>query len=151
MFNKKIFSTLIFFFINAGFMSSPNYKDGVPAIGFQYDSGAAWAVVCTNTPYGRVPGKMDGRGGVYFPWGWKEHRCNSWDLVHGVLIHHSMPLPANCNPRGHQNNDNADYYNAVIDGPDGMIPGKASADLRTAWYSYGGRETPVNSGFYIIC
>ena len=128
------------------------YK-GVRAVGFQYDSGAAWAIVCTKTPYGTVPGKLDGAGGAYYPWGWKEHRCVDWDTIHGELVFFKHELPENCKPKAHQTNDDSDYYNAVVVSDHGMIPGKAkiSGDLKTAWYSWGGQEFPVNDNFYFVC
>ena len=131
--------------------SSNGYINGVPAMGFQYDSGAAWAALCKNTAHGTVPGKRDDGGGVYYAWGGKEHGCTNYDLIHGDLIHHSMALPSGCEPKGLQSNDNNKYYNAVVDGVHGMVPGKAKADLTMAWYSWGGKEYYVRSKFYVIC
>ena len=125
--------------------------NGVKALGFQYDSGAAWAALCKETEHGTVPGKRDSKGKVYYPWGGKEHKCKSFDLVGGKLIHHLMALPDGCQPRGFQTNDKKKYYNAVINGAHGMVPGKASFDLKMAWYGWGGKEHYVRSDFYVIC
>ena len=121
------------------------------AMGFQYDSGPAFAILCKGTPYGTVPGKLDGAGGAYYPWGWQEHKCDSWEQVHGVLYTNKATLPDNCQPKGFQTNDNNKYFNAVIQSDKGFIPGKASEDLKWAWYSWGGKETPVTDNFYVIC
>ena len=121
------------------------------AMGFQYDSGPAFAILCKGTPYGTVPGKLDGAGGAYYPWGWQEHKCESWEQVHGILYSNKVSLPENCEPKGFQTNDNNKYYNAVVQSDKGLIPGKASQDLKFAWYSWGGKETPVTDNFYVIC
>ena len=127
--------------------------NGIHAVGYQYDSGAAWSIICKNTPHGTVPGKRDGRGGTYYPWGWKEHPCKDWELVSGMLIHESQPLPADCEARGFQSDDNSPYYNSVVVSNHGMVPGKAklSGNKKSAWYSWGGKEHPVSANFYIVC
>ena len=124
---------------------------GVNAVGFQYDSGAVWAVLCKNNGYGVVPGKMDGRGAAYFAWGGKEHHCQDYDIVGGTLYLKSMTLPKGCKPKGYQINDNKNYFNAVIDSEHGMIAGKANTEMSMAWYSWGGIEHYVRDKFYIIC
>ena len=123
----------------------------VSGIGFQYDSGAAWSVICLNTQYGDIPGKRDNRGGVYFPWGGKEYRCDDWIANHGQLFFHTSPLPCDCKPHGYQTNDGNKYFNSVVVSKHGMIPGKALLDLSMAWYSYAGAEVFVRENFYIIC
>ena len=125
--------------------------DGIKALGFQYDSGAAWSVLCKETEHGTIPGKRDHQGGVYYPWGGQEHVCNSYDIISGKLIHHLVPLVPGCEPKGFQTNDNSKYYNAVVNGAHGMVPGKANTDLTMAWYSWGGQEHFVKDDFYVVC
>ena len=127
------------------------YKSQRPAIGFQYDSGAAWAVVCKNTAHGNVPGKKDNRGGAYYPWGGKEWRCNDYDMVYGRLVYYTDPMPDNCQSLGYQNDTRKSLYNAVVISDMGMIPGKANLDLSWAWFPWGSREHGVRDRFYIIC
>ena len=129
-----------------------NYVRGVPAIGFQYNNGAAWAILCYNTPYGTVPGKRDGHGGVYYTFGAKEYRCGSkWKPIYGQLYHMYDGVPDDCKPLGYQTNDKKHYYNALVMGDHGMVPGKANMSKTMAWYPYGGKEHYVRAGFYIIC
>ena len=137
--------------LNAQLPPSDNYIEGAPAMGFQYDSGASWAVLCTGTPYGTIPGKLDGNGGAYFPWGGKENRCSSFEIVWGTLYPNGSALPADCAAKGFQTNDNAAYYNAVINGAHGWVPGKANAAATYAWYPWGGKEHGTKSNFYVIC
>ena len=125
--------------------------DGISALGHQYDTGAAWAIICKNTPYGNVPGKRDNPGGAYYPWGGKEHRCHSYDLVGGKLIHVSQEIPCSCEPKGYQTNDHQYYFNVVIDGIHGLVPGKATEDLKHAWYSWGGKDWYASKNFYVVC
>ena len=122
-----------------------------PAVGFQYDTGAAWAVVCKGTEHGNVPGKRDNRGGVYYPWGGKERRCNDFEVVYGELVYFTSPIPADCPARGYQNDTKKNLYNAVIVSKHGMVPGKANLDLSWAWYPWGSKEHGVTDQFYIIC
>ena len=128
-----------------------NFVRGVPAIGFQYDSGPAWAVICYDTKHGTVPGKLDNRRNAYYPWDYKEYECDSWNPVFGKLVHSEDHLPENCSLKGSQASDGNLYYNAVINSSDGMIPGKVNASFDLASYSYGSKEHPVTSGFYLIC
>ena len=153
MLTKLLFTLTLCSLLSAKFPNvySKNFKDGTPAIGFQYDSGAAWSILCNGTPYGTVPGKLDGAGGAYYPWGWKEHPCDDYDLVFGKLVYYTSTIPEDCKPKGFQTNDNTAYYNAVILSEHGRIPGKGIIDKKMAWYSYGGQEFPVHDNFYIIC
>ena len=123
----------------------------IAATGFQYDSGAAWSILCLETPYGEVPGKLDNAGGAYYPWGGKEHKCEKYKAISGKLVHNTDELPKDCEPQGFQTNDDAEYYNAVVSSEDGMVPGKAKEDLSYAWYSYGGVEKWVTDEFYVVC
>ena len=148
--------TLVFFFLtmlNSRRLcgSSRILKEGESATGFQYDSGAAWAILCKGTPWGNIPGKLDGRGGAYYPWGGVERGCSSYDVVSGTLVYYTEPLPAGCQPKGYQSNDRQHYYNAIIVSNDGNVPGKADASRTNAWYPYDTHEHHVTAGFYIIC
>ena len=132
-------------------LKSVKYKNKKPAIGFQYDSGAAWAVICYGTCHGDVPGKKDNKGGAYYPWGGKELRCKDYDLVYGRLVYYTDPLPDDCYPLGYQNDTKKAMYNAVVISDMGMIPGKANLDLSRAWFPWGNKEHGVRDRFYIIC
>ena len=149
-------ATLVFFFLTMLnsrllFGSDRNFKDGKPASGFQYDSGAAWAIICKKTPYGPIPGKLDGRGGAYYPWGGRETVCSDYDIMSGTLVYYTEPLPAGCKPQGYQSNDHQGYYNAIIVSKHGYVPGKTDSRRRNAWYPWGTQEHHVRSNFYIIC
>ena len=61
-----------------------------------------------------------------------------------------MPLPSGCEPKGLQLDDGI-YYNAVVNGPHGMVPGKAKEDLSMASYGWGGKEHFVKDDFYVVC
>ena len=148
--------TLVFFFftmLNCRRLCgiNRNLKEGESATGFQYDSGAAWAILCKDTPWGNIPGKLDNRKGAYYSWGGVEKECSSYDIVNGVLVYYTEPLPDCCAPRGYQTNDRQNYYNAVIVSNDGNVPGKADSSRTNAWYPYDTHEHHVTAGFYIIC
>ena len=130
---------------------SRNFVMGKPAIGFGYDIGSLWAIVCKRTANGDVPGKRDKHGKVTYPWGGLEYSCYQWVAVFGQLIHCTAPFPDYCLNRGFQTNDQNQYYNAVIVSSHGMIPGKANHSLTAAWYGWEGKEYMVNDHFYVIC
>ena len=153
-FGKKLFSSLINFYPKVKEVDSPilpvEESTKPHAMGFQYNSGPVWAILC-KTPYGIIPGKLDGAGGAYYPWGWIEHKCESYEKVYGILYPNKGTIPTSCKPKGYQTNDKSKYFNAVIQSNKGLVPGKASQDLKYAWYSWGGKETPVTDDFYVIC
>ena len=138
--------------LNMGNMNGSDFELGISAIGFQYDSGAMWAAVCMNTPKGNVPCKVHADGRAFYAWGGQEFVWNGeTDMVYGELVSNKARLPCGCKPRGHQTNDNNDYYNAVIPSNKGLIPGKAKVDRSMAWYGWGLKEHYVRDNFYIIC
>ena len=137
--------------LTTGNLDMSDYQHGAPAMGFQYDSGAMWSVICLNTPYGSVPGKMNLNGQAWFAWGGKEHNCSNKQVMYGELISNKDDIPCNCKPKAHQTNDNMNYYNALIPSKHGMVPGKARADRLWAWYGWGLREHAVQDNFYIVC
>ena len=128
-----------------------NFFHGKPALGFQYDSGAMWACVCRYTPHGFVPGKVNNRGEAYYSWGGTDYRCADYTVISGTLIFHTEPLPSDCETRGFDYDDGPKFYNAIITSNDGMVPGRANADLTQAWYPTRHHEHTVHAGFYIIC
>ena len=139
MYTKILMSLFLISALNAELPPSENYIKGVPAMGFQYDSGASWAALCKNTPHGTMPGKFDGNA-AYYPWGEIEHRCGDYELIYGKLAPATSSLPAGCEPKGFQFDAQMPHYNVVIYGAHGLMPGKANADLSWAFYSWGGKE-----------
>ena len=125
---------------------------GINAIGYEYNVGLMWAVLCNDTEHGSVPGKKVKKSwnGLY-TWGGEEYPCNDYDLINGMLVHQKTPLPEGCQPKGFQPNDNGAYFNAVVDSEYGMIPGKANADRSMAWFGHDGHEHWVRDNFYVIC
>ena len=118
---------------------------------YVFNNQAAWPILCENTAKGNVPGKLDDKGGAYYPWGGKEHVCGEWKPIRGALVSSTNEIPENCDVRGFQTNDNRKYYNAVIKTDQGLIPGKAAWNLSMAWYSWGGLEIYVREDFFVIC
>ena len=137
--------------VSKGNLNTSDFQHGKPAMGFQYDNGAKWAVVCTDTAYGSVPGKLTVGEKASFPWGGKEHDCPNRIVVYGELVSNKEAIPCGCDPLGHQTNDGRDYYNAIIPSQHGMVPGKARKDRTWAWYGWGNKEHAVQDNFYIIC
>ena len=123
-----------------------------PALGYSHSEGAQWVALCKNTPKGTVPGRYSKKGKATYEWGHKEHKCKQFSIVYGELVHARSVLPSNCAPRGYQKNDKNYYYNAVFVTKHGMIPGKASENLKNGWYSHQGKYGKVTDGdFYIVC
>ena len=128
-----------------------NFVRSVPAIGFQYDTGAAWAIICTDSRYGMIPGKLDNKHDAYFSFDGHEIACKDWVPIHGELVYYQSPLPQNCTTKGYQDRNGEKYYSAVIMSENGMIPGKANENLSMAWYSFDMKEFSVRKNFYVIC
>ena len=133
--------------------NSANFIGSVPAIGFDYVAGPLWSIVCSDTKYGTVPGKLTKDKIASFPWGGKEHSCLKWEPIFGELVFSTAPLPEDCNARGFQSNDNRYYYNILYISEHGMIPGKALKDLSFVCFGFGGKEYCNNKtrNYYIIC
>ena len=129
----------------------PKFVDSAQAMGFQYDKGAVWGVICHGTTHGSVPGKMLSDGTATYPWGGKEHDCVSPKPFTGRLVFYTSAVPCDCLPNGYQKNDDSYYHNVVVETQYGMIPGKGKADFTAAWYGMGGKEIAVSSNFYIVC
>ena len=122
------------------------------AMGIARGNGPLWSVVCQNTPRGNIPCRVDSNGTAYYSWGGSEVRWGNVSApISGKLYWNDAQLPSGCKTRGHQNNDNQDYYAAVLHTINGTLPGKANSSLTEAWYSWGGKEVSVRKRFQIIC
>ena len=126
--------------------------NGVEAMGIARGNGPLWSVICENTPHGDIPCRVDSQGNAYYSWGGHETTWNNLSLpISGDLYWNNATLPSDCKTMGHQTNDNADYYAAVLHTKHGSLPGKANQDLTMAWYSWGGKEIHETKRFQIIC
>ena len=152
----KIIFTLLILSLSSNIKSCKYLVRGKAALGFQYNNGAAWAILCTRTPYGTIPGKLDGHKGAYYTWRGKEKRCHHWTPIDGTLYpidnrYDEVPIPFDCKPRGYSPKTKEYFYNAIVPGVHGMVPGKASCDLRQAWYGWGWKQWCAKGIFYVIC
>ena len=127
------------------------YQRGVAAVGFQFDRGIMWSVIC-DSKHGMVPGKMDSKGEAWYPWGGREFGCPKvTKVVSGALFRWDRRLPRRCKAQGRQH-DSGYYHSALIQSAaHGLVPGKAKRTGRKAWYCWGGKEYYVRSNFYILC
>ena len=138
--------------LNMGHLKRCHFKYRISAIGFQYDDGAMWAAICERTPKGNVPCKVHRDGRAYYAWGGKEYQFHGHTRkIYGELISNKAEFPSNCKPKGYQTSDKSPYYNALVPSRHGLVPGKASADRKTAWYGWGWKEYCFRDNFYIIC
>ena len=154
--NKKIFCFLILFFLRPIKTCKSHLIKGVAALGFQYNNGSSWAMLCQSTPFGTIPGKIDGNKGAYYVWEGKDRSCHEWTPVGGILYPvdpgcDDIFLPVDCHPKGLSKKDNQPLYNAIIPGKHGMIPGYATSDLANAYYGFGWKQHCAEGLFYVIC
>ena len=128
------------------------FKKKRPALGYSYSEGPQWPILCKNTKWGTVAGRYNRKSGATYEWGHKEHKCKQYSVVYGELVHAKATLPSNCFPRALQSNDKNYYYNVIFVNQHGMIPGKASENLRKGWYSHKNKAYQSKDGdFYIVC
>ena len=153
MFFKAFVTLLLISILNAKFPDDPEpyYHQGKPAIGFQYDQGPMWAVICHNTFLGDTPGKSNGRDGAHFSYAEQEHGCTEYTVIYGKLVHSSADPREKCEASVFNQKENYFYYNALIPSKHGMVPGKSNMTFDWAFYGWGGKEYSVNSDFYVIC
>ena len=132
--------------------NNKNYQKRLPALGYDYETGPEWPILCKNTKWGTVAGRYSKKKKARFGWGLKNHRCREFSIVYGELVHRKAVLPSHCSPQAYQTNDKNWYYNIIVVTENGMIPGKAQENLRHAWYSNGKKELAIkHDNYYIVC
>ena len=112
------------------------WLNSVEAVGHAKGNGPLWSVICENTPYGDIPGRVDSQGNAYYTWDGHETRCLKLSgPINGDLYWFDEKLPSDCKLRGHETDSKTDFYAALIHTKYGSLPGKAMKDLKMAWYS----------------
>ena len=120
-------------------------------IGFDDQSGLLWAVMCINTPHGKIPGKLDKDNNASYVWGGRIFKCLESREIDGTFSSNQDPIPFDCENRGYQYDSDDTIYSVVVRTKHGLIPGKGLRSSNTAWYGYDGKEFSVNDNFYYVC
>ena len=126
------------------------YQRGVPAMGFNFNGGCNWSIIC-QTPHGKIPGIMKSNRQMSYTFRGSEHHCPfAQKFISGKLIAWDIKGSYSCKPQGFDKGMGP-LYAALIVTPFGHFPGKASKARRMAWYSMNKMEKSTRSNFYYIC
>ena len=127
-----------------------NHKIRVyPPLGYDYNTGPTWNIICLAGKRGRIPGRLDYNGVAYYSFGNLVYHCQKFYKIKGRLVFNKGMPPNGCKPTGKQSDNDKQLYSTVVETLWGNVPGKAFARSDSNYIHEG--MSFYGKAFYWVC